>query len=119
MTNLLINNFRPFFVRSLLRNPCLRFLTMCEGLYVSRGPQRICVPAKAGEAEILDRMSRVEDEDVGSVEGAPGAASVDGVAEESSGRRALSRDMLRALGFVSEGAVYEWVEGRTGGRGTA
>jgi hypothetical protein len=97
LTSLLINSFRPFFVLSLLRKPCLRLRTMCEGLYVSRGPQRICVPAKAAEAEILPMMSSVSDEQVGAVAGAPGAVSVDGVEEDSIGRRALSRDMLRAL----------------------
>jgi len=55
------------------------------------------VPANAAEAEILPMMSSVSEEDVRAVEGAPGAASVDGVEVDSIGRRALSRDMLRAL----------------------
>lgn len=65
---------------------------------MSRGPQRICVPANAGEAEILPMISRVSD-DVGRVEAPPGAARVEGMEEGVSiGRRAFSRDMLRALG---------------------
>ncbi len=43
-------------------------------------------------------MSSVSEEDVMAEEGAPGAARVDGLDEaESIGRRALRRDMLRAL----------------------
>ena len=43
-------------------------------------------------------ISRVSQEDVMAVEGAPGAARVEGIEEaESIGRRALRRDMLRAL----------------------
>lgn len=106
LTKRLINSFRPFLVRSLLRNPCLRLRTMCEGLYVSRGPQRIWTPAKAGEAEILAMMSSVSEEVVvvaADVDGAPGAARVEGV-EESMGRRALRSDMLRALGSLAYGS---------------
>ena len=99
MVSLLIKSFRPFFVRSLLRKPCLLFLTKCDGLYVSRGPQRICTPAKVGDAEILPMMSSVSDEEVAAEEAVPGAESVDGMDEaESMGRRALRREMLRALG---------------------
>jgi len=69
---------------------------------VSRGPQRICTPAKAGDAEILPMMSSVSEDDVRAEEGAPGAARVEGMEEaaESMGRRALRSDMLRALGLL-------------------
>jgi hypothetical protein len=110
-TSLLISSFLPFFVLSLVKKPCLRLRTMCEGLYVSRGPQRICVPANAAEDEILPMMSSISGEPVRAVEGAPGAASVDGVDEEDSiGRRALSRDMLRALLLLAGVVLSAWCE---------
>lgn len=44
-------------------------------------------------------MSSVSDEEVSAEEAVPGAESMDGMDEaESMGRRALRRDMLRALG---------------------
>jgi hypothetical protein len=99
LPSLLISIFLPFFVLSRLKNPWRRLRTMCDGLYVSRGPQRIWVPANAAEAEILPTRSSVSG-DVGVVEGAPGAASVHGDERDSIGRRAFRRDMLRAL-FLS------------------
>ena len=56
------------------------------------------MPANAGEAEILPMISRVSQEDVTAVEGAPGAARVEGIEEaESIGRRALRKDMLAVV----------------------
>jgi hypothetical protein len=45
---LLCNVALPFRVRILLKNPCRRFRTKCEGLKVLRGPQRICTDPRAG-----------------------------------------------------------------------
>lgn len=69
------------------------------------------MPANAAEDEILPMMSSISGEPVRAVEGAPGAASVDGVDEEDSiGRRALSRDMLRALFLLAGVVLSAWCE---------
>ena len=45
---LLFNVLRPFFVLSLERKPCLRFLTRCEGSYVSLFAPRTWRRARPG-----------------------------------------------------------------------